>query len=212
MSDFQPMVSVIVPTTQDRYEFNERIKAIFFGQDYRAKQLVFNYEDGCMGHKRNMACAEAIGDIVVHMDSDDLYTRNWITKSVEALIKSEADIVGLSELLFYNQIDGAWYVYTYPPTMANTWIAGATFAYWKRYWEQNHFRHLNVGEDQYFLYGINYAPKIFAHEYGDGFVATIHDSNTSRKVVANPMYRRCTVEGEMALFDRWKDFVTNPNP
>lgn len=210
MSDFKPLVSVIVPTTYDRPEYNERIKEIFYGQDYPSKQLLFNYEDGTVGAKRNQLCHQAIGEICISFDSDDIYASNWITKSVEALIKSEADIVGISELLFHDLRDGAWYLYSYPKTM-NDWVAGATFCFWKKYWELNQFKSVNVGEDNFFLRGVVKSPKVFAHEYGDGFVAMVHENNTSKKVLANPRYRRCTVEEEIVLFNRWKDFVSNSN-
>lgn len=211
MSDFQPLVSVIVPTTHDREEYNQRILSIFNRQDYRARQIIFDYDEGVIGHKRNRLCSVALGNVILSMDSDDLYASNWITKSVEALIKSEADIVGLAEFLFYDTRNGAWYVYTYPPTMKD-WVAGATMCFWKKYWQENQFAFVNIGEDNKFLKGVKKSPKLFAHEYGDGFVATVHDGNTSKKILANPRYRRCTEEEEIVLFDRWKDFVTSPKP
>lgn len=209
MSNFQPIVSVICPTTHDRAEFNERIKSIYFGQDYPNKQLLFDYEEGVVGEKRNRLCDVAIGDVILCMDSDDAYASDWITKSVEALIRSEADVVGLSQLLFYNTKDGAWYIYSYPSTM-NNWVAGATMCFWKNYWRANPFPYKNLGEDSRFLMGVTKTPKIFPHEYGNGFIAIIHNSNTSTKTLVNQVYRRCTVEEEIVLFDRWKDFIVPP--
>lgn len=211
MNSFIPLVTVIVPTTEDRAHYRQRIEKMVMAQDYSQKQLLFNTEEGCVGDKRNRLCTEAIGDIILHMDDDDLYAPDWISKSVERLMNSDADVVGLSELLFYDTRDGAWYIYTYPQNM-NNWVAGATMCFWKEFWRKSPFPYLNIGEDNGFQKGTQLTPKIFAHEYGNGFVATIHDNNTSKKVLANPRYRRCTEAEEAELFDTWKHWITNPNP
>lgn len=211
MEDFQPFCTVIIPTTRDRFEYNERIKKIFWGQDYRPKQLLFDYGIGTVGEKRNRLCDLALGDVIAVCDSDDIFASNWLTKSVEALIKSEADIVGLNELLFFDTVAKAWYVYTYPKGVDN-WVAGGSMVFWKKYWKDNRYKFTNVGEDNHFLKGVACQPKVFAHEYGDGFVAMIHPGNTSKKVLANPRYRRCSEQEEVVLFERWKDFVTSPHP
>lgn len=211
MSNFLPMVSVIVPTTINRVQYHDRIKKIFDSQDYNHKQLLFNWDESNIGSKRNKLCKEAIGDVLISFDDDDLYASDWISKSVDALIKSEADIVGISELLFYDVENSSWYIYTYPQNVKD-WVAGASFAFWKEYWRKSPFPEVNIGEDNGFLRGTNITPKIFAHEYGNGFVATIHSDNTSKKILHNSRYRRCTVEEERELFETWKTYVTNPNP
>ncbi len=197
-----PIVSVIVPTTHDRMEFNNRIEKIFYLQDYPNKQLLFDYDDGSVGEKRNRLCEIAIGEMIVHFDSDDAYSTDWITKSVKALQESEADIVGLAKVLFYNKTNGAWYVYSFelPP---NNWVAGATLCYWKEFWRHNPFQKKNIGEDVLFLGGVKQEPKIKAINYTEGFVATIHANNTSKKILDNPRFRRCTEEEEHILFARW---------
>lgn len=212
MINENPFVSVIVPTTEDRADYNARIERIFHYQDYPLKELLFEYHPGTIGDKRNRLCVRALGDIIIHQDSDDLYATDWISKSVRTLVESEADVIGLSMLYFYDERNGAWYIYTYPQEHRNNWLAGATFAYRRDFWKSSPFPYKNVGEDLGFLLGTHRKPKVVSHSYMEGFVATIHDGNTCKKVITNPRYRRCTVEEEEVLFERWKVFVTSSTP
>lgn len=168
-----PLVTVICPTTHDRAEFNGRILTIFQQQDYPHKEILFCYADGNVGEKRNRLCRAANGSIIVHMDSDDSYAPNWVTKSVDALLIAKCDIVGLSSAIYQEQ-DGQKWRYDYPP---HTNIHGATMCYLKSFWEQRKFANMQVGEDTRFTE----RARLFSHDYIDGFTATIHEGNTSPK-------------------------------
>lgn len=86
------LVSVICPTTHDRN--NELIKEIFEAQDYPNKELIFDYNEGSIGLKRNRCIDVSSGEIILHFDSDDWYAPDYITKSVNHLIESKAQIMG----------------------------------------------------------------------------------------------------------------------
>ncbi len=198
-----PLVTVIVPTTHDRTEFNEAISRTFDSQDYLNKYLHFDSGPESIGRKLNNMCSGAMGDIIIRMDSDDKYADNWISKQVEALITSGADITGLSSLYFYDiETGGAW-KYTYgrptPP-----WVAGATMCFWKKFWERNHFMDKSIGEDNSFVWNAPQGTKVFCHDYIEGFMAIMHGSNVSgKRALQNVRFAQCSEEKEKELMTRW---------
>lgn len=170
-----PLVSIITPTTRDRALFMEQLYAVVASQDYpNIEHVICDMEGKSVGEKRNIACKAANGDIIVHMDSDDWYSPEWVSKSVMALLSSVADIVGLSGAVFYNKESQEKWQYTYP---LHSNLHGATLCYWKEHAINYPFQTISEGEDSAFTKG----KKLFSHQYTDGFIATIHDGNTSKK-------------------------------
>jgi glycosyltransferase involved in cell wall biosynthesis len=126
----QPLISCIMPTS-DRRAFMPQAIGYFLAQDYPNRELVI-VDDGAqcvadwvpgderirylrlenkmaLGAKRNLACREAQGDIIAHWDDDD-WMADWrLSYQVQSLIDAQADVCGLSKLLFYNPAsDQAW--------------------------------------------------------------------------------------------------------
>lgn len=181
----KPLVTVITPTTHDRTEFNTRIRDIVRSQDYPNIEHSFDYGGGTIGEKRNRLCEIANGTIILHMDSDDFYTPQWVSESVEALASSGADIVGLSSAKFHDEVTNKVWVYDYP---LHSNLHGATLCYYKSFWEQHKFTNNQIGEDSMFTS----RQKLFSHGYIDGFTATIHAGNTCQKNTSGDRWRRIT--------------------
>ena len=59
------------------------------------------------------------------------------------------------------------------------WLTGASLIYRKAFWEQHPFKGLQIGEDDDFIR--NNGGKVFAHDYYQGFMATLDPNNTSKK-------------------------------
>ncbi len=196
----QPVVSVIVPTTHDRYAFNQQILQDYLHQNYQSKFITFDFNEGMVGEKRNRLCKAAKGDIIIHFDSDDRYAPDWISRSVEVLIKSESDIVGLSAFNLYDKEKNTAWSYDYGKWNLQ-WVCGASMCYWKSFWEKNNFQDIQIGEDNIFAWGkIDAKPKVLAHNYKDGFLASIHDKNTSpRKLSDISRYAQHTEEEKERL-------------
>ena len=131
----------------------------------------------------------------MRFDSDDVYSSDWITKSVEALLQSEADVVGLQSMNFYDPASDTAYKYTFPACTV-AFIAGATMCFRRSFWERNPFVDLQVGEDSAFVSGgPGRTVKIYNHRYQDGFLGSIHANNTSPRQVNNGfVYRMCSIE------------------
>lgn len=204
-----PLVSCIMPTA-NRHKYIPFALNYFLDQDYPNKELViiddgiesvrplitenpsiqyfYSKEHmGTIGKKRNYACEKAKGEIIIHWDDDDWYASDWISRQVDAIQQSEADITGLNQVIFYSpSLEKKW---IYVDTDAEKpWLAGATLAYRKSFWEKHPFVDLQVGEDYDFVW--NTGAKIFAMDYMEGFIALLHPHNTSIKPVENPKHKK----------------------
>ena len=195
-----PFVSCIMPTA-NRQEFVKTSIDLFLNQDYPAVELViiddgrqpfanpvveqsnihylyYKHPLGTIGAKRNIACEQAKGELIMHWDDDDWYARDWISKQVQTLITSNADITGLNRANFYSSSSKRGLVYQdankYVP-----WLCGATLGFKKCLWESYNFADLQIGEDSDFL--MNCGGRMVASEYTGGFVAGLHEKNTSLK-------------------------------
>lgn len=170
-----PTVSIITPTTFDRAHFNEQIKEMMQAQDYpNIVEHVFDYTlDRSIGAKRNALVEEAVGDVILHFDSDDMYAPDWVSHSVRVLVTQGLDMTGLKSVYFSDQYNKAW-LYQYKGSQG--YVCGATMCYWKKHWARHPFRDLQNGEDTGFC---AYGGRIKAHGYVDGFIARIHGRNTA---------------------------------
>lgn len=195
--------------TSDRRELASRAIGYFRAQDYPNKELLI-LDDGerdiaelvsnddrvrylrrdqksPLGAKRNLACHEARGDIIVHWDDDDWMASWRLSYQVKALIESNAAVCGADKLYFYEPGRAQAWQYVYPER-ARFWVAGATLCYLKSFWRENPFPNINIGEDTRFVWGGD-ARKMVALPDAGFYVAMIHPGNTSRKRTSDPRYR-----------------------
>lgn len=203
-------VSVIVPTLNNRKDLLKYILLSYRAQDYRNKEIIiggidsafsFNtlQHDSCdaiykdinervsIGSKRNQLIELARGDIILHMDDDDYYAPDWITRSIAAL--GSHQMTGLSSLYFYKPDTNLW-LYEYP-MHEKPWVAGATMCYRKSFWEKHPFdENIKYGEDNKFVWACE---DVAPHNYTNGFLASIHPNNTSPKLTTDPAWRSLPV-------------------
>jgi glycosyltransferase involved in cell wall biosynthesis len=203
----EPLVTCAMPTC-DRRAFVPLAIRFFQRQDYPRLELLI-LDDGSdpvsdcvpddprvryirldrrqtVGAKRNLACAEARGEIIVHWDDDDWYPPSRVSRQVHALLDRSADVCGSSRLFYFDpSAERAWsYEYTSP---RQPWVAGNTLAYRKDVWSRNPFPDAQVGEDARFLW--SGAVKTVADLADPALcVGIIHPGNTSRKDTTGPYW------------------------
>ena len=203
-----PLVTCVMPT-RNRRRFVPLAIDCFLRQDYSNAELLVA-DDGSdavedllprdrrvrylrldpmrsIGTKRNVACAAADGDIIVHWDDDDWSAAWRVSYQVESLLGSGADICGLGRILFFDPVaDRAWeYVY---PEGGRPWVHGATLAYRASFWRLNPFPDIPVGEDTRFVW-TERGQRIDVLQRRDFFVGTIHAANTSPKQTMGERWR-----------------------
>ena len=145
---------------------------------------------GSIGKKRNFACEKAQGEIIIHWDDDDYYAYDWISRQIKVLEESKADIVGLNQIFFYSPLVNKYW--NYENKQDPPWLSGATLAYRKSFWEKHNFKDIHIGEDYDYIW--NSGAKIYAHDYSNGFIATLHAGNTTLKPFENPRHKKHALE------------------
>jgi len=213
-----PLVSCIMPTC-DRRSFVPQAIRYFLRQDYPNLELLIldDAQDAVadcvpedvrlryvrleqrlsIGAKRNAACEQARGAIIVHWDDDDWYPSWRVSVQVRALLENPADVSGSSRVLYFDAAtDRAWeYRYTAPGT---PWVAGNTLAYRRDFWEQNRFPDVEVGEDSLFLWS-GVAKTVCDLADPHLAVASVHARNTSPKETDGPLWQPRPVEEAHAV-------------
>lgn len=207
-----PHVSCIMPTA-NRPNYVALAIEHFLNQDYRNAELViiddgkesvrsvlpdhrrikyfYTAPLGSIGNKRNYACERAQGEIIMHWDDDDYYAYDWMNRQLKALEESQADIVGLNKIVFFSPLVKKYWDYADTNT-ARPWLSGATMAYRKSFWEKHPFKDLNIGEDYDYIW--NSGAKIYAYDYPNGFISTLHANNTTLKPFENPKHKKHAIE------------------
>ena len=197
-----PLVSCIMPT-HNRRSFVPKAIQQFLMQNYPNRELVI-VDDGSdriadivpkdsriryihqnskstIGAKRNLACKEARGEIIVHWDDDDWMAVWRLSYQVGNLLKEKADICGLDKLLFYDQESNQAWQYIYSDK-DRPWLAGGTFCYTKSFWNENPFSDTSRGEDTRFIWDNKHrSKKILSLQDNTFYVSMIHSGNTSPK-------------------------------
>lgn len=194
----QPLVSCIMPTYNRRF-FLPRSLRCFVQQDYPNLELII-VDDGTesiadllnqdsrirhfrldtkltVGAKRNFACKEARGEIIAHWDDDDWYPCDRISRQVQALQATNAEVCGSSTQHFYNQSSDQAFCYRCEGS-GPAWMG--VLMYRAGVWSRHPFESIQIAEDVKFLAGI---PARLRMDLRDPAlcVASIHDSNTSPK-------------------------------
>ena len=198
-----PLITCIMPTA-NRPGYVSIAISSFLEQDYQNAEMVIIDDGtevantripdhpkiryfcaeplGSIGMKRNAACEMAKGEIILHWDDDDIYASDWITRQVNALISSGADITGLNKIMLQSFTSDLSFTYE-DKKEELPWLCGATFAYQKSLWDHYHFADLQIGEDIDFL--VNSGGKIVAMDYFEGFIAGLHATNTGIRYMEN---------------------------
>jgi glycosyltransferase involved in cell wall biosynthesis len=193
----RPLVSCIMPT-RDRRGWVPQAIGYFLRQDFADAELVI-VDDGepavrdlvpdhprirylrvdgrrTIGAKRNLACAEARGELIAHWDDDDWYPASRLRRQVEALRAAGAAMCGTSQLYFYQPSAGQAWRYAYA-ARGTPVLVGTSLLYRRQLWERSRFADIQVGEDVRFVR----AAAAAVHDLADPAlcVATIHAGNTS---------------------------------
>jgi predicted O-methyltransferase YrrM len=209
----EPLVSCIMPTC-DRRRFVGRAIRYFLEQDYPNRELVI-VDDGAdcvadlipadsriryvrlserrtIGAKRNLACEQARGELVVHWDDDDWSAPRRLRYQVEMFRRQDVDVSGLRAVFFCDPVTGRAWRYEYPEGR-RPWVHDASFCYRRQFWEGAPFPDTSFGIDTSYLW--QGSPKrVGALPDSSFYVALVHPGNTSRKNVHDAWWHPRPVE------------------
>lgn len=214
----QPLVSCLMPTFNRRAHVPAAI-ARFLVQDYPNRELIV-VDDGTdpigdlmpidervryvhlpgrqtIGAKRNLAAELAAGEVLANWDDDD-WVASWrLSYEVHGLLRSDADVVGLNTLLYYEPESGRAWHYAYPRSDA-PWVHDPTLCLRRSTWEAERFPDTNYGLDTAYLTRGRHK-RVTALEDERFYVGMIHSGNTSRKDTRGGRWRPTHADEILAL-------------
>jgi O-antigen biosynthesis protein len=199
----QPLISCIMPT-RDRRAFALQAVRYFLRQDYPQVELIIiddspvslraalppdprirythSHKPLSIGHKRNLACQQAQGEIIAHWDDDDWYAPYRLSHQAQPLLEGHADISGLETACFLDARRWqAWRLSAELHTrMFVAGVHGATLMYWRALWGSlSRFPDTSLGEDAVFLHkAVERGARIARVPHAGSFVYLRHPHNT----------------------------------
>ena len=202
-----PKVSLVTPTANRGWSLMSLAMRNFYRFDYprdklewvivdsqdSGKPLVMPQDSRIRYHlvdssiplwkKRNMCNELATGEIIVHLDDDDMYFSSSILAKVKLLDKyrrqkdqNNIECIGCTQLGIYHLIDN----YSY---LADTkYISEASMAYTRKFWESKAFTgdNLEMGEGYSFIEGRE--NQVATIPYYFNLIALTHNQNYTGKL------------------------------
>lgn len=184
--------------TRNRREFIAGAALRFLSQTYTDSELVIvdGGDDGTadvvpthpriryvkprmLGHNtgtmRNLCADAAQGAVIVHMDSDDWYSPEYVAYMVAALEQSGKQVVGLHEMLYWDAANDCGY-----RAVAEDlpYASGYSLTYYKDWWQKHQFESRQVGEDSSFSFQAHLSLALASFPNPGIAVARRHKSNT----------------------------------
>jgi glycosyltransferase involved in cell wall biosynthesis len=170
-----PLVSCIMPT-YNRRSFIPLALARFREQSYANRELIV-IDDGSdpvgdqlrsepavryvrvdrrisIGAKRNLACAEARGELVAHWDDDDWYAADRLEQQVTPILRGEAEITGLENRFVLQMPDRKFWTIDrrLHRTMFVGDVHGGTLVFRRAIWTSGvRYPEIDLAEDAMFL-------------------------------------------------------------
>ena len=188
-------VSILIPTF-NRRRFSELITHNIISQTYPFIKEVIVADDGynderlnlqlpysvlyykvprmTIGDKRNFLISKASGDYLAHFDTDDMYSRDYLSSSIFNLIKNGKGLSGSSDMLMMDTATKT----TYKQRCINIdMLNEATMCYTKSYADTHKFSNTMSSE------GISFCEikEITETPIEEIMICLAHDSNTVSK-------------------------------
>jgi len=200
-----PLVSCIMPT-YNRRSFIPLALARFREQSYRNRELIV-IDDGSdpigdqlrgetavryvridrrisIGAKRNMACAEARGEIVAHWDDDDWYSAGRLEQQVAPILRGEAEITGLENRFVLQMPDRKFWTIDrrLHRSMFVGDVHGGTLVFRRAIWASGvRYPEIDLAEDAMFLQqATSRGKRLLRLDNPGSFVYLRHGSNAWR--------------------------------
>ncbi len=200
-----PLVSCIMPT-YNRRSFIPLALARFREQSYASRELIV-IDDGSdpvgdqlraepavryvrvdrrlsIGAKRNLACAEARGEIVAHWDDDDWYSADRLALQVAPILRGEAEITGLENRFVLQMPDRRFWTIDrrLHRAMFVGDVHGGTLVFRRSIWTSGvRYPEIDLAEDAMFLQQATARGKrLLRLENGGSFVYLRHGTNAWR--------------------------------
>lgn len=135
-----------------------------------------------ISQKRNLAVQNAMYDILVNMDDDDVYPNNSVLHRVAMLLKEPAKQCGFCTTIpCYDITKFSSFMNVPPMTLAmSERVSEATLVFTRKYWEESPFDDaVHIGEGNAFIRGREQMCRELSPQ--DVIVSLVHPKNTSSR-------------------------------
>jgi glycosyltransferase involved in cell wall biosynthesis len=135
-----------------------------------------------ISQKRNLAVQNAMYDILVTMDDDDVYPNNSVLQRVAMLLMDPKKECGFCTTIPCYEITKFASFMNVPPTYLgmSERVSEATLTFTKKFWEDRHFEHsVHIGEGNAFIRGREQMCREISPQ--EVIVSLIHPKNTSSR-------------------------------
>ncbi len=197
--------SIVIPT-YNRKKFSKLISLNIIKQTYPFIKEVIVADDGdhderlvlnipysvlyykvprmSIGQKRNFLASKATTDFICHMDTDDIYSPDYLSRSIFNLIKNGKCVSGSSDMNMYNVVTKKTYN---QKCIFLHMLNEATMVYRKSFADTHKFSNSMSSEGIGFL--TNSLNDIYETPIDDIMICVCHDLNTVSKLQwCNPKY------------------------
>lgn len=230
--DGNPLISCILPT-YNRRGFLPHAIHYFLRQDYPNRELLI-VDDGAdavgdlvpddprirylrlpkkitLGAKLNLCCAETRGPYIAQWDDDDWYGADRLTRQMQAMRRTNADVCGIGDLLYYDLFRGTGHRYIYPPN-ERPWVLGASLFFRRALWDRLRFVEVDVGMDGLFVWATP-PEKVCSLPAPRFAVHLIHGHNVSPKSPQGNWWSEHPVDDIAAIMgDDWQYYAPGSEP
>ncbi len=142
-------------------------------------RLIHLAESRNIGEKRNFGCSRANGEVICHWDDDDWSAPGRLARQIEMLNESGLKVAGFHSMRF---TDGqSWWKYK----GTKCYALGTSLCYYRDWWQSNPFKATAIGEDNQMVWAAQAAKQIVSEDAGELMYATIHDGNTSKRMIGD---------------------------
>lgn len=139
-----------------------------------------------LGEKRNMCCALAQGEVIVHWDDDDWSAPGRIADQVARLQTSPCSVSGYHQLYWWDERTSTAHQYSFRGN--HPYAIGTSLCYWKDWWASHPFEKKNTGEDNDFVnLAVNYR-SIISAPGGQMMVCRQHAKSTSQRSIGGSSF------------------------
>ncbi|AZQ76496.1 glycosyltransferase [Flaviflexus ciconiae] len=115
-------------------------------------KLIFAAPESSLGQNLNLAIENTTGDVLVRMDDDDWYGKNYVRDQLHALDFSGATLVGkAASYIYFESTDSTVLTYPQKENKIDDFVRGATFVAKREVFLKYPFSDQSLGEDSALL-------------------------------------------------------------
>lgn len=131
-----------------------------------------------IAEKRNMVCAAARGEFIIHFDSDDWSAPGRMAHQMEVLDREKKDVCGFRRMYFWQVDKKQPWIYS----GTADYVLGTSLIFRRSFWAHNHWNvKFKIGSDNIFIARAVREKQLASSSSTDFMVSRNHSDNTNTR-------------------------------